>query len=124
MVCSEVEALAMGLCASYATFGEARGLLGVEDVPWSQARQVHVSRGTRSLIERALSSPGEGPRFLGARGTVRIETRETSRLIGVGEPGFSHQSGSGFGRLRPMQGKVDCLAQKCFLPEVAEGTQE
>lgn len=67
MVCSEVEALAMGLCASYATFGEARGLLGVEDVPWSQARQVHVSRGTRSLIERALSSPGEGPRFLGAR---------------------------------------------------------
>lgn len=36
-------------------------------------------------------------------GRVGREMRETNRLIGVGEPRFSHQSGPGLGRFRRIQ---------------------
>lgn len=123
VVCPEVEALGMGLWASYSTLGGPGSPRSRErsSVPGA-GRQVHVSRGTRSLMERCPAQE-KGPHS-SVPGMVRIETRETNRWIGVGEPGFFHQAGPGLGRFWPMQGRVGCLAQRCFLPEVAEGTQE
>lgn len=81
MVCPEVEALAMRLWASY-SIAEALGS------PWRRSSvpgavfgfaEASVFVPRYLLVDRALSSPGEGPKFLSARQGWG-ETRDTNRL--------------------------------------------